>query len=121
MILAQSQKFFVSEPFTSPRIRFTPFADAQWQLGLQNGALIAVPIPDIHEPQAASIQACVEQAVAESQANGIANSGKAATPWLLSRVKELTGGNSRASNIALLENTALVGTDPPHALSTKQS
>ncbi|KAH8835714.1 pseudouridine 5'-phosphate glycosidase, partial [Flagelloscypha sp. PMI_526] len=83
---------------------------AQWNgLNLENGALIAVPIPEEHEARAAEIQACVDQAVAESESNGVARSGKDVTPWLLNRVKELTHGQSKESNIALLHNTAIVG------------
>ena len=35
--------------------------------------------------------------------------GKDATPFLLKRVNELTGGDSLKSNIALVKNNALVG------------
>ena len=83
--------------------------DAQWQLGFQNGALIAAPIPAEFEEAGMSIQKAVNQAVAESEANGVSRRGREATPWLLGRVLELTKGSSLASNIALLKNTALVG------------
>ncbi|KAG6851170.1 hypothetical protein H0H93_015180 [Arthromyces matolae] len=81
----------------------------QWQLGMDNGTLFAVPIPGEFEEVGESIQQAVDKAVAESVANGVDKLGKEATPWLLSRVGELTQGASRASNIALLQNTALVG------------
>ena len=76
---------------------------------MQNGVLIAVPIPEKYEAAAKQIQAFVDQAVAESEANGVSKRGKEATPWLLSRIAELTQGRSLESNIALLEHTALVG------------
>ncbi|KAL0951261.1 hypothetical protein HGRIS_007975 [Hohenbuehelia grisea] len=82
---------------------------AQAQLGLQHGALIAVPIPEKFEAAGQEIQKAVDQAVAESEANGVSKLGKAATPWLLTRIGELTQRRSLASNIALLENTALIG------------
>ena len=44
------------------------------------------------------------QALQEAAAQGI--SGKASTPFLLARVNELTGGDSLASNIALVLNNA---------------
>lgn len=72
--------------------------DTQHQLGLQNGALIACPIPGQYEAAGASIQKAVEQAVAESEANGVNKLGKAATPWLLMRIGELTKGESLASS-----------------------
>lgn len=55
------------------------------------------------------MQECVEQAVLESEQNGINKSGKDATPWLLDRIAGLSGGKSLASNVALLKNTALIG------------
>lgn len=74
-----------------------------------NGALIAVPIPKEYEANGENIQACVNQAVLESEENGISRRGKDATPWLLNRVSELSKGDSLVSNIALLKNTASIG------------
>ncbi|KAG6885578.1 hypothetical protein C0993_012580 [Termitomyces sp. T159_Od127] len=82
--------------------------DKQWQLGMKNGIVFAAPIPEQFEESGAHIQRAVDQAVAESEENGVSKLGKEATPWLLSRVGELTQGTSRASNIALIENTALI-------------
>ncbi|KAJ3758649.1 indigoidine synthase A-like protein [Lentinula raphanica] len=96
----------------------------QAQLGMQNGALFAVPIPEKYEASGAEIQRAVDQAVAESEANGISKRGKEATPWLLSRVAELTKGTSMVSNIALLENNARIGKytifsyEKPHSSDT---
>ncbi|KAF5390183.1 hypothetical protein D9757_002983 [Collybiopsis confluens] len=81
----------------------------QTQLRMPHGVLFAVPIPAQYEADGATIQQVVEQAVAESEANGVSRSGKGATPWLLKRISELTNGTSETSNIALLENNALVG------------
>ncbi len=52
----------------------------------------------------ATIDAAVEQALQEAQAQGIG--GKESTPFLLARVCELTGGDSLASNIQLVLNNA---------------
>lgn len=76
---------------------------------MQNGAIFAAPIPEEYEAAGHKIQAAVDQAVAESEANGVARRGKEATPWLLKRVSELTSGSSEASNVALLKNTAFIG------------
>ena len=46
----------------------------------------------------------IAQVLQEADAQGIR--GKASTPFLLARVSELTGGNSLASNIALVLNNA---------------
>ncbi|KAJ7596984.1 indigoidine synthase A-like protein [Mycena floridula] len=92
------------DALTAAKILYT-----QKELGLQNGALIGVPIPDKYEADGAVIQAAIDQAVRESEENGVSKRGGAATPWLLSRIAEITKGDSRAANIALLENTALIG------------
>ncbi|KAI0082293.1 hypothetical protein K474DRAFT_1655667 [Panus rudis PR-1116 ss-1] len=81
----------------------------QERLGMTNGALFAVPIPEEYEAVGQTLQAAVEQAIYESEAKGINRRGKEATPWLLKRVGELTEGKSLASNIALIENTTRVG------------
>ncbi|QRW05163.1 indigoidine synthase A family protein [Ceratobasidium sp. AG-Ba] len=82
------------------------YADA---LGIQSGAIFGVPIPKEFEKVGLEIQAAVDQAVRESEENGIAKSGRDATPWLLNRVKDITKGLSLPSNIALLENNARIG------------
>ena len=83
--------------------------DTQWQLGMKNGVLIAVPIPEEYEAVGEKIQLSVNQAVSESEQNGISKSGRDVTPWLLNRIAELTNGVSLASNVALLKNAALIG------------
>ncbi|OAX44241.1 hypothetical protein K503DRAFT_852805 [Rhizopogon vinicolor AM-OR11-026] len=94
----------VNDPKTAAQILHT-----HWQLGMSNGALFAVPIPAEYEAVGSTLQEAVEQAVRESEQQHISNLGKEVTPWLLKRVGELTGGKSLASNVALIENTALVG------------
>jgi pseudouridine-5'-phosphate glycosidase/pseudouridine kinase len=64
----------------------------------QTGTLIGVPIPEAFEQKSIVIQKAVEQAVEESQRNGIAKRGKEVTPWILAKVKELTGGESVESS-----------------------
>jgi pseudouridylate synthase len=49
----------------------------------------------------------IEKSLAEASARGI--KGKEITPYLLSRVMELTGGSSLEANIALVENNVLLG------------
>lgn len=68
--------------------------DASHQLRLKSGALIACPIPEEFEVDGLVIQKAVDQAVAESEQNGVSKRGKEATPWLLKRVMELTKGDS---------------------------
>jgi pseudouridine-5'-phosphate glycosidase/pseudouridine kinase len=76
---------------------------------LENGALFAVPIPEEYAEKGEIIQQAVNQAVLESEQNGMSKRGKDVTPWLLSRVAELTNRGSIDSNIALLKHTARIG------------
>lgn len=80
---------------------------AKWDLGLQGGVVIANPIPAEYEMDPAVIDRAIEEAVRESQALGI--KGKESTPFLLAKVKDLTGGASLDSNIQLVYNNAAVG------------
>ena len=75
-------------------------------MGLKSGMLVANPIPEEFAMPKAVIDAAIDQAVAECNANGI--KGKETTPFLLARVAELTGGDSLASNIRLVFNNAKV-------------
>jgi pseudouridine-5'-phosphate glycosidase len=102
--------FILLSPGLHTDIAGTASADAQAQLGMPTGALIAVPIPEEHEAVGLEIQEFVNQAVRESEQNGISQTGNDATPWLLNRVYELSQGRSLQSNIALLRSTARVGT-----------
>ena len=77
---------------------------AKWDLQLQGGMVVANPIPAQYALSSASIDAAIEQALAEASTQGIG--GKESTPFLLARVCELTGGNSLAANIQLVLNNA---------------
>lgn len=80
---------------------------AQWDLGLNGGAVIANPIPAEHALEASFINGIINQAMEEAAAQGI--SGKEVTPFLLGKVKELTGGSSLVANIELVKHNAKVG------------
>jgi len=60
------------------------------------------------------INAAIDRAVAESVEQGI--KGKAVTPFLLARVKDLTGGDSLESNIKLVLNNAALAAKTAKAL-----
>ncbi len=77
---------------------------AKWTLGLQGGMVVANPVPDACAMPPAQVHAAIEQALREADAQGIG--GKLATPFLLARVAELTGGDSLATNIELVLNNA---------------
>ena len=77
---------------------------AQQEMGLGGGMLVTNPIPEEFSMDPARINAAIDQAIADSRRLGI--HGKETTPYLLARVKELTGGESLASNIQLVLNNA---------------
>ena len=70
------------------------------------GLLIANPIPPEAAMDEGVIEARISEAVAEAKAQGVAK--KEATPFLLKRVVELTGGRSLEANIALIKNNAML-------------
>lgn len=73
-------------------------------MGLPGGQLVANPIPADAEIPAQDLAPVIQQAQSEADAQGI--SGKAVTPFLLSRIFELTEGRSLTANIALVRNNA---------------
>ncbi|QOY95462.1 pseudouridine-5'-phosphate glycosidase [Massilia sp. UMI-21] len=83
------------------------FIRTKWQLGLQGGVVVSNPVPPDAAMPAAEIDAIIAQALGEADAQGV--KGKAVTPFLLARIKELTQGRSLATNIALVKHNALVG------------
>jgi pseudouridylate synthase len=78
--------------------------NAKWSAGLAGGVIIANPIPQVHEPEAAPIQAATEAALTEAEKLGLR--GKEITPFLLAKIKEVTGGESLRANIELVLNNA---------------
>lgn len=79
---------------------------AKWDLGLNGGMIVANPIPEAYEMNPELINKAIETAVKEAAEKGI--KGKESTPFLLAKVKELTGGESLDSNIQLVFNNAKV-------------
>ncbi len=76
-------------------------------LGIPGGQLVANPIPPADEIASDDLAPVIAQAQDDAVAAGIA--GKAVTPFLLSRIHDLTEGRSLVSNIALVVNNARLG------------
>ena len=74
------------------------------KLNAKHGILITVPVPEADALPAEIAEHAIQQAIEEANEQGI--HGKEVTPFLLSRVAELTGDQSRSANIALLVNNA---------------
>jgi pseudouridylate synthase len=79
----------------------------KWGLGLAGGVVLSTPVPEDAAMPRQEIDAITQQALADAQAQGV--TGKAVTPFLLARIKALTGGKSLATNIALVKHNAEVG------------
>ena len=73
-------------------------------MGLVGGMLVANPIPEEYSMDHEVINKAIDEAVEESKRLGI--HGKDTTPFLLAKIKDLTGGDSLASNIQLVYNNA---------------
>lgn len=90
------------------------FIRAKWALGLGGGVVVSNPVPAQVAMPREEIDAITAQALAEADAQGIV--GKAITPFLLARIKALTGGRSLATNIALVKHNAVAGARLARAL-----
>jgi pseudouridine-5'-phosphate glycosidase len=79
-------------------------AKSQWEMGEKAALLVVQPPPGENEIPSADIERSISEAVAEAKSKGIR--GPAVTPFLLDRVKTLTGGKSMEVNLSLLKNNA---------------
>lgn len=95
--------FSVDYRIDTPEDLAAAFA-AQRGMGLQTGMLVTNPIPEEYSMDKAVIDRAIDEAIEEANALGI--HGKATTPFLLSKIKDLTGGDSLDSNIQLVFNNA---------------
>ena len=77
---------------------------AKNEMGLRGGMLVTNPIPEEYSMDADTINHAIDSAIEEAKEKGI--HGKETTPFLLAKVKELTGGDSLDSNIQLVFNNA---------------
>lgn len=91
---------------------------AKKELDLKGGVLISNPVPEEMALPHEYIDSLVDQAVRECENVGI--KGKEATPFLLKRIVELTGGKSLETNIALVRHNAELGAKIAIALAQKK-
>jgi pseudouridine-5'-phosphate glycosidase len=80
---------------------------AAQKIGAKHGILITVPVPQVDELPSTTAEKAIQQATDEAASQGV--HGKAVTPFVLNRVSELTEGESRRANVALLVNNARTG------------
>lgn len=79
---------------------------SKWDLGLNGGMVIGNPIPEEYQMDYDTINTAIEKALKEAEEKGI--KGKEITPFLLAKVKDITGGASLDSNIRLVYNNVKV-------------
>ena len=79
----------------------------KWDIGLNGGMVVANPIEEQYQMDYDIIMDAIDKAVKQADENGI--KGKDTTPFLLAKVKEITGGDSLESNIMLVYNNASLG------------
>jgi pseudouridine-5'-phosphate glycosidase len=87
-----------------------------FRLGMRTGILVVNPIPAADELQGEMYDEALRTAFADAAALGIR--GRAVTPFLLDRMREMTGGESVRANVALLANNARVAAQLAVALSS---
>ncbi|MBT4288559.1 MAG: pseudouridine-5'-phosphate glycosidase [Deltaproteobacteria bacterium] len=105
--------FYTRKSGFQTEYQFKDAADAantlktKWDLGLKGGLIIANPIPEQYQMDPDVINQAIQEAL--KQADDLNVKGKDITPFLLSKIAELTGANSLASNVQLIINNAKVG------------
>ncbi len=77
---------------------------AKWNLGLSGGVVVTNPIPKKYSMDSKKINDAIEKALIEANHTGI--KGNEVTPFLLSKIKQITEGSSLKSNIELVYNNA---------------
>ncbi len=76
------------------------------RIGVKSAILVANPIPQEYEVEKNIVDEWIDQAVKEASEQGI--KGKALTPFLLSRIVEISKGKALSANIELVKNNARV-------------
>jgi len=79
-------------------------AQAQWSAGIVSSILVVNPLSEEAALPYDEIESVIQAALKECEEKGI--HGSAVTPFLLSRVKDLSGGKSLTANVALLRSNA---------------
>lgn len=92
-------------------------AEAHWGLGLRSGILVVVPIPEEHAVPYEKMEKVIVKALDMAKKDGIL--GNKMTPYLLSKVKLLSGGESLDANLALLLNNAKIAAKIASCLTPK--
>lgn len=94
-------------------------ARTHWSLGNKSAVLVVVPPPEEVALPVQEMRRVVDQAIREAAEAGLR--GGEVTPYLLSRVSELTGGASLRANLGLLLNNVFVASEIASHYSAQSS
>ena len=78
----------------------------KWSLSINGGVLVTNPIPKTFELELTMMNEAINKAIIEAEKEKI--TGKEITPYLLSKVNEITQGKSLNANIKLIQNNAVL-------------
>jgi pseudouridine-5'-phosphate glycosidase len=84
-------------------------------LGLRSGLHFANPIPEPHSLSKNVMEAAIFEAIKHANIAGAV--GAAETPYILNKIKDVTGNRSVAANRALVESNVITGTKVAVALA----
>lgn len=90
------------------------FQTTREQLGIDGGMLVANPVPEEDEISREEMEIYITRALSHAEEDEIA--GKSVTPYLLSKIFEITEGRSLDTNIALVRNNARLAAEIAVAL-----
>ena len=79
---------------------------------------MGVPVPEKDALDPTVLERAIEVAMEKAQAAG--KRGKEVTPFVLTTIKEETGGRSLSANVALVKNNARVGAGIAVALERRR-
>jgi pseudouridine-5'-phosphate glycosidase len=89
-----------------------------WALGFRTGVLVANPVPEADELPREVFEPALAAALAEAAERGLR--GREVTPFLLERLRELSGGATVKTNLALLRDNARVAAELARALAREE-
>lgn len=81
----------------------------KWELGLKGGVVVGNPVPEEYAQNFEHMEKVINEALEMCRERKIR--GKQTTPFLLATIKDLTGGESLATNLQLAYNNARVASD----------
>lgn len=93
--------FKVNHTLNTPK-EIADLITTKWEIGMPGGVLITNPIPTEYEMDPVVIDEAINKALKEMDELKI--TGNKTTPYLLAKIKEITGGDSLESNIKLVYN-----------------